>query len=208
MKRAQRAYAKAIRKGTSEGEAMSVLCAEEAKAVLEMLNRLGYGGSRKMPPARQRLELEVMVHERDESASLNFFRLFMAQQKGKPLDQMFSRKGRQRSLKEAEELRWRHIDELRDALKARDAAYEWLSLYYGRLELVKKYNEFVKVQFDEGLDNDAKVTYMSLLIAQIATRTGRSNEEVLEEYNEFIQSLGLDVASAAIDVGDDGEKEE
>jgi hypothetical protein len=204
VRRAARTYAKTVSKGGSEGEAMSVLCAEEAKAVLDMLKRLGYGGGRRKAPTRQRLELEVMVHERDESASINFFRLFLAQQKGKPLDQYFSKKGRERTRGEAEALRWKHIDELRDALRARDATYQWLSRYFKRIELARKYTEFAKVQFDEALDNDAKVTFMALLIAQIAQRTGRSNEDVLAEYNELIQGLGLDVASAEIDVGGDG----
>ena len=115
----------------------------------------------------------------------------MAQQKGKPLDQYFSRKGRQRTRTEAEALRWKHIDELRDAFKARNAAHMWLSQYFKRIELAKKYTEFAKVQFDDSLDNEAKVTFMALLIAQIAQRTGRSNEDVLEEYNELIRSLGL-----------------
>jgi hypothetical protein len=79
----------------------------------------------------------------------------------------------------------------------------WLSQYFKRIELAKKYTEFVKVQFDDNLDNEAKVTFMALLIAQIAQRTGRSNEDVLAEYNELVQSLGLDVASAEIEVGDD-----
>jgi hypothetical protein len=201
LKRAQRKFERSVSSGTTEGEAMSVLCAEEAKAILEMLNRLGYGGDRKKAPARHRLELELRVHERDEDASINFFRLFMAQHKGQQLEQVFSRKGRERTKVEAEALRWKHIDELRASLQARDAAHAWLSQYFGRMEFRKKYREFARVQFDESLDDEAKVAYMSLLFTQIAQRTGRSKDDILSEYNEMVESLGLNVASAEIDVG-------
>jgi hypothetical protein len=200
VKKARRRFERAIREGKSEGESRQTLCAEEAKTVLEMLNRLGYGGQKRRAPARQRLELELMVHEKDEDASINFFRLFMAQRKEAPLDQYFSKRGRERTAREAEELRWRHIDELRAALAARNAVHRWLSQYFGRMELAKKYREFARVQFDKSLDNEAKVTYMSLLFAQIAQRTGCQKEEILEEYNEMVQTLGLDVGSGEIDM--------
>ena len=200
VRKAQRAFERSVASGTSEGEAMSELCVREASAVLELLKRLGYGGG-KLAPARDRLELEVMVHERDESPSINFFRLFLAQRKGIPVEQAFSRRGRERYLKEAEDLRWRHIEELGNALKARRAAHAWLSQYYGRLEIGKKYREFARVQFDKEMDDDAKVAYMSLLFAQIAQRTDRTPEDVLEEFNSLVSSLDISAAAAEIDLG-------
>jgi hypothetical protein len=200
IKRAQSKFQRTIAAGTTEGEATSVMCAEEAKAILDMLNRLGYGGDRKKAPARHRLELELQVHERDEGASINFFRLFMANRQEQALEQVFSRKGRERTKVEAERLRWTHIDELRASLQARKAAFEWMAQYFGRLELGKKYREFAKVQFDDTLDDEAKAAYMSLLFAQIAERTSRSKDDVLTEFNEMVQSLGLNVASAEIEL--------
>jgi hypothetical protein len=198
LKRGQRRFEKAIAKGTSQGEATTVLCIEEARAVLDMLKRLGYGSDQPKTPARDRLELELMVHERDESASLNFFRLFMAQQKGRPLEQMFSRKGRERTKEPAQGMRQQHMGELRTALNARNLAYEWLSQYYSRMELRKKYGEFTRVQFDKGLDDEAKAAYMALLFEQIANRSGRSTEEVLEEFNQMVEALGVEATPAEI----------
>lgn len=199
IRKAQRAFERSVASGTSEGEAMSDMCLQEATAVLELLKRLGYGGG-KMAPARDRLELELMVHERDESPSINFFRLFLAQQKDTPIGQAFSRRGRERTLQKAEELRWRHIEELTTALKARQAARAWLGQYYGRLEIGKKYREFTRVQFDKEMDDEAKVAYMSLLFSQIAQRSGRTPEEVLEEFNAMVAALGIGAASAEIDL--------
>jgi hypothetical protein len=207
LRATQRRFERAISSGTSEGEAMSVLCAEQARAVLDLLNRLGYGGDRKKAPARDRLELELKVHELDEDASINFFRLFMAQRKGRPLEQVFSRRGREQTFKEADALRFRHIDELRAALKARMTAREWLSRYYGRFELGRKYREFARVQFDTTLDDEAKAAYMALLLAQVAQRTGRTKEDVLSEYNEMVRSLGIH-ARAEIDLDAEGSEEE
>jgi hypothetical protein len=200
QKRALGAFERAVAKGTHEGEAMTVLCASEAKAVLDLLNRLGYGTGKNMARARDRLELELMVHERDVDASVNFFRLYMAQRKGTPLDQVFSKKGRKRTQEEAEALRDQHIEELTQALTARTAAYNWLARYFRRLELGKKYGEFTRVQFDEELDEQAKVAYLTLLFAQIAQRTGRSPDQVLDEFNEMVREAGLDVPTAEIEV--------
>jgi hypothetical protein len=214
LRKAQRNFEKALARGTTEGEAMSVLCAEEAKAVLEMLKRLGYGSEKPKTPARDRLELELMVHERDEDPSINFFRLFMAQQKGTPLEQVFSRKGRERTKEKAQAFRLQHINELTTALKARKLAYEWLSQYYGRMEIRKKYNEFARVQFDQSLDDEAKAAYMALLFEQIANRSGRTPDEMLEEFNSMVKVLGLEVPSAEIryeyedDGAEDGEGED
>jgi hypothetical protein len=206
-KRAFRQFEKTVAKGGSEGDAMSVLCATEAKAVLDLLNRLGYGTGKNMAKARDRLELELMVHERDADASVNFFRLYMAQKKGTPIDQVFSKRGRKRSQEDAEALRDQHIEELTQALTARTAAYNWLARYYRRFELAKRYGEFTRVQFDETLDDQAKVAYLTLLFAQIAQRTGRPPEEVLTEFNEMVSEAGLVVARAEIDV-DDGEEDD
>ena len=202
QKRAFSRYEKAVAKGTHEGEAMTVLCASEAKAILDLLNRLGYGTGKNMAKARDRLELELMVHERDADASVNFFRLYMAQRKGTPLDQVFSKRGRKRTQEEAEGLREKHIKELTQALTARTAAYNWLSKYYSRFELAKRYGEFTRVQFDEDLDDEAKVAYLTLLFAQIAQRTGRSPDEVMDEFNEMVREAGLDVES--VELEDDG----
>ncbi|NIS19385.1 MAG: hypothetical protein GWN89_05440 [Thermoplasmata archaeon] len=202
-KKAFRRFEKAVAKGVSEGDAMAVLCASEAKAVLDLLNRLGYGTGKNMARARDRLELELMVHERDEDASINFFRLYLAQKKGTPMDHVFTKRGRKRSQEEAEALRSEHIGELTQALNARTAAYSWLSRYYGRLELAKKYGEFTRVQFDESLDDQAKVAYLTLLFAQIAQRTGRTPDQVLDEFNEMVREAGLDVATAEIVVDED-----
>jgi hypothetical protein len=207
MRKAQKVFENSVTKGIHEGEAVSVMCAQEAKAILDMLNRLGYGGSKKMAKARDRLELELMVHERDSDASVNFFRLYMAQKRGKPLETMFSKRGRKRTQEEAEGMRLQHIKELTTALTARTAAYEWLSGYYSRLELAKKYGEFTRVQFDETLEDKAKVAYLTLLFAQIAQRTGRSPDEILEEFNQMVEDAGLEVSTATIDMKDvdDGE---
>jgi hypothetical protein len=198
QRRALRSFEKAVAKGASEGEAMTVLCASEAKAVLDLLNRLGYGTGKNMAKARDRLELELMVHERDVDASVNFFRLYMAQRKDAPLDQVFSKRGRKRSQEEAEALREQHIKELTQALTARTAAYNWLSRYYGRFELAKRYGEFTRVQFDESLDNEAKVAYLTLLFTQIAQRTGRSPDDVMDEFNEMVREAGLEVETAEV----------
>ncbi len=207
IRKAHRKFERSIRAGKSEGDAMSIMCAEQASIVLELLNRLGYGGDRKKAPARDRLELEIQVHTMDEDASINFFRLFLAQRKGKPLETVFSRRGRKRFQEGAEALRWQHIEELEMALKARNAAYAWLGQYYGRMELGKKYREFTRVQFDETMDADAKAAYMALLFTQIAKRTGRPPEEVLEEFNLMVTALELNVASVELEldnVSDEG----
>jgi hypothetical protein len=205
VRKAQRSFEHMVASGTSEGEAMNALCFDQAQAVLALLNRLGYGGDRKMAPARDRLELELQVHQLDEDVSINFFRLFLAQQRGTPLEQVFSRRGRERSYKDADALRWRHVEELETALNARRAAHAWLSQYYGRFEIGKKYREFTKVQFDQSLDEETKVTYMTLLFVQISQRSGRSSEDILEEYNLMVKALGIDAATAEIlmDEGDE-----
>jgi len=206
-RKALRKFERSIKAGKSEGDAISILCAEQASIVLEMLNRLGYGGDRKMAPARDRLELEIQVHMRDEDASINFFRLFLAQRKNRPLSTVFSRKGRQRFQERAEAARWQHIKELETTLKARNAAHAWLGQYFGRLELGKKYREFTRVQFDDTMDDEAKTAYMALLFAQISQRTGRPPEEVLEEFNMMVTALGIIVTSGELeldDVSDDG----
>lgn len=207
VRKAQRRFEQTVASGSSEGEAMTALCFDQAQAVLGLLNRLGYGGDRKMAPARDRLELELQVHQRDEDVSINFFRLFLAQQKGTPLQQVFSRRGRERTLKDADALRWHHMEELDTALKARKAAYAWLSQYYGRFEIGKKYREFSRVQFDKSMDDEAKVAYMTLLFAQVSQRSGRSPEEVLEEYNLMVKALGIDAGSAEI-LMDEGDEDE
>jgi hypothetical protein len=207
-KRAFRAFEKAVAKGASEGDAMAALCASEAKAVLDLLNRLGYGTGKNMAKARDRLELELMVHQRDEDASVNFFRLYLAQKKGTPLEQAFSKRGRKRNQEQAEELRAQHIKELTQALTARTAAHDWLSQYYSRLELAKKYGEFTRVQFDEDLDDQAKIAYLTLLFAQIAQRTGRTPDEVMDEFNKMVEDAGLDaVAADVLDENDVGNGE-
>ena len=205
-KRALRAFEKMVAKGVHEGEAFSTMCASEAKAVLDLLNRLGYGTGKNMAKARDRLELELMVHERDEDASVNFFRLYMAQKKGTQLDQVFSKRGRKRTQEEAEGLRHEHIKELTQALTARTAAYNWLSRYFSRFELAKKYGEFTRVQFDETLDDQAKVAYLTLLFAQIATRTGQTPDEIMEEFNQMVEEAGLDVVQAEVVVDEDDEE--
>ena len=126
LKRAKQKFETAIHKGGSEGDAMQVMCAEEAQAVITLLDRLGYGGNRKKAPSRDRLDLEIKVHELDESASINFFRVFLAQRKNMGLDRVFSRRGKKDTLEDAEALRRRHIDELTGALHARNAALAWL----------------------------------------------------------------------------------
>jgi hypothetical protein len=209
-RKAHQKFERSIKAGKSEGDAISIMCAEQASIVLELLNRLGYGGDRKMAPARDRLELEIQVHTRDEGASINFFRLFLAQRKNRPLDTVFSRKGRKRFQERAEAFRWQHIKELETALKARNAAYAWLGRYYGRMELGKKYREFTRVQFDDTMAADAKAAYMALLLTQIAQRSGRSPEEVLEEFNLMVTALGIGVASTELvldDVSDEGIKD-
>ncbi|UCC94144.1 MAG: hypothetical protein JSW25_05650, partial [Thermoplasmata archaeon] len=69
-------------------------------------------------------------------------------------------------------------------------------------ELAKRYGEFTRVQFDESLDDEAKVAYLTLLFAQIAQRTGRPPEEILEEFNEMVSEAGLDVVTAEIAIDD------
>jgi hypothetical protein len=202
-KRAFRLFEKAVAKGGSEGDAMSALCAGEAKAVLDLLNRLGYGTGKNMAKARDRLELEKMVHERDKDASVNFFRLYLAQKKGTALDQVFSKRGRKRNQEKAEALRDEHIKELTQALTARTAAFNWLGLYYSRFELAKRYGEFTRVQFDETLDDQAKVAYLTLLFAQIAQRTGRPADEILTEFNKMVTDAGLEVVKADIKTDDE-----
>jgi hypothetical protein len=206
-KGALRDFEKAVAKGVHEGKAFSALCASEAKAVLDLLNRLGYGTGKNMAKARDRLELELMVHERDIDASVNFFRLYLAQKRDTPLENVFSKRGRKKNQETAEGLRLQHIRELTQALTARTATYNWLSRYYGRFELAKKYGEFTRVQFDETLDDKAKAAYLTLIFAQIAQRTGRSPEDILREFNEMVEDADLDVVTADIDV-DDGDDED
>jgi len=185
----------------------AVLCANEAKVVLDLLNRLGYGTGKNMAKARDRLELELMVHERDVDASVNFFRLYLAQKKDLPIDQVFTRRGRKRSQEEAEALRAEHMTDLNQALTARTAAHSWLSLYFSRTELGKKYGEFTRVQFDETLENKAKAAYLTLLFAQIAQRTGRTPEKVLAEFNRMVEAAGLEVVQAEVDEDEDENEE-
>ena len=203
LRKAQRRFERDVARGVHEGEAMSTLCAQEAKAVLDLLNRLGYGTGKNMAKARDRLELELMVHERDADVSVNFFRLYLAQRRDQSLDQAFSKRGRKRNQEEAEGLREQHIKELTQALTARTAAYTWLSRYYGRFELAKRYGEFTRVQFDESLDDQAKVAYLTLLFAQISQRSGKSPDQVLDEFNQMVREAGLEVRTADIDLDDE-----
>ena len=202
QRRALKRFERAVAKGVSQGDAMAVLCASEAKAVLDLLNRLGYGTGKNMARARDRLELELMVHERDIDASVNFFRLYLAQKRDRPLDQVFTKRGRKRSQEEAEALRQEHVRELENALTARTAAYGWLSRYFGRFELAKKYGEFTRVQFDDTLEDEAKVAYLTLLLAQIAQRTGRTPDRVLDEFNDMVREAVMEVATTEITVDD------
>jgi hypothetical protein len=187
--RAQRRFEKRLKEGSTEGEAASMLCAEEAQAVISMLRRLGYGGGKLRGRARDRVELELQVHELDVDVSLNFFRAYLAQRKDQELVDVFSRKGRERTKGKADEIRLRHIQELRASLRARELVREWLGLYYGRLELGKKYREFSRIQFDDKLDEDARLSYLGLLITQLANRSGRPREEILAEYQELAKAL-------------------
>ena len=187
--RAQRRFEKRLKAGSTGGEAASTLCAEEAQAVISMLRRLGYGGGKLRGRARDRVELELQVHELDVDVSLNFFRAYLAQRKDLELVDVFSRKGRERTKAKADEIRLRHIEELRASLKARELVRQWLGLYYGRLEVGKKYREFSRIQFDDKLDEGARLSYLSLLITQMANRSGRPREEVLAEYQELARSL-------------------
>ncbi len=189
VRRAQRAFERRIQEGMTEGEALSSQCAEEAQAVIRMLRRLGYGAGRLRGRARDRLELELQVHERDPDVSLNFFRVYLAQQNGMDLHEVFSRKGRERFKGKAEELRERHVKELRSTLAAREAVRAWLARYFGRFELGRKYREFCRIQFDESLDEGAKLSYMSLLITQIANRSGRERGEVLAEWTALARAI-------------------
>jgi hypothetical protein len=189
LRRAQRRFEKRLKEGSTEGEAASALCAEEAQAVITMLRRLGYGGGRLRGRARDRVELELQVHELDVDVSLNFFRAYLAQRKDTDLHEVFSRKGRERTKAKADEIRQRHIQELQAAMKARELVREWLGLYYGRLELGKKYREFSRIQFDDKLDEGARLSYLSLLITQMANRCGRPREEILAEYQELARVL-------------------
>jgi len=189
LRRAQRAFGRRIQEGMTEGEALSSQCAEEAQAVIQMLKRLGYGGGKPRGRARDRLELELQVHERDVDVSLNFFRVYLAQQKGKDLHEVFSRRGRERFKGQAEALHERHIKELRAALTAREAVRSWLAMYFGRFELGRKYREFCRIQFGESMDDETKLSYISLLITQIANRTGRAREEVLVEWTALARAI-------------------
>ena len=187
--RAQRRFEKRLKAGSTGGEAASTLCAEEAQAVISMLRRLGYGGGKLRGRARDRVELELQVHELDVDVSLNFFRAYLAQRKDLELVDVFSRKGRERTRAKADEVRLRHIQELRASLKARDLVREWLGLYYGPLELGKKYKEFSRIQFDDKLDEGARISYLGLLITQMANRSSRPREEILAEYQELARAL-------------------
>ena len=189
LRRAQRRFEKRLKEGSTEGEAASALCAEEAQAVISMLRRLGYGGGKLKGRARDRVELELQVHELDVDVSLNFFRAYLAQRKDLELVDVFSRKGRERTKAKADEIRLRHIQELKAAMKARELVREWLGLYYGPMELGKKYREFSRIQFDDKLDEGARLSYLSLLITQMANRSGRPREEILAEYQELARAL-------------------
>lgn len=194
LRRAQRAFERRIQEGMTEGEALSSQCAEEAQAVIQMLKRLGYGGGRPKGRARDRIELELQVHERDTDVSLNFFRVYLAQQKGKDLHEVLSRRGRERFKGQVEDLHERHIKELRASLTAREAVRAWLAMYFGRFELGRKYREFCRIQFGESVDDGTKLSYISLLVTQISNRTGRAREEVLAEWTALaraISSAGL-----------------
>lgn len=209
LKKAQRRFEKDVAKGTTEGEAMSTLCAEEAQALMSLLRRLGYGGDRRKAPARDRMELELMVHELDPDVSHNFFRVFLAQQKDKTLLEVFSRRGRERTLKEVEELRLRHIRELSNALRAREAIVAWLSQYFKGLELRKRYTELTRMQFDDSIDEEVRLSYLSLLFAQIAEKTGRERGDVLREYEAVCKALVQPEAGAGDEVdGEEGSEEE
>jgi hypothetical protein len=202
LRRAQRRFERSIQEGTTEGEALSTLCAEEAQAVITMLRRLGYGGGRLRGRARDRIELELQVHERDADVSLNFFRVYMAQDKDLELSEVLSRKGRERTKDRAEALRRQHMAELKATLRARAAMHAWLAMYYGRFELGKKYRELCRVQFDPELDDEARLSYVGLLVSQIANRTGRPRREVLEEYKALARRV-LSGAEGGESAGDE-----
>ncbi len=189
MKKAMRNFERRIRQGATEGQAAQVQCAEEAQAVINLLKRLGYGADRPRGSTTQRLELELQVHQLDKEASLNFFRLFLAQRKGLPLDQVFSRKGRVETLEKAEKIRAKHIEELKRTVEARKAVKGWLDLYYGPMEATKKYREFARLHFDPSIDSETRLSYLSLLITQMAERSGRDREELLEEYKALAKGL-------------------
>jgi hypothetical protein len=207
MKKALRNFEKRIRQGATEGQATQVQCAEEAQAIINLLKRLGYGADKPRGSTTQRLELELQVHELDKEASINFFRLFLAQRKGMPLDRVFSRKGRVETLEKAEKIRAKHIEELKRTVEARKAVKGWLDLHYGPMEARKKYREFARLHFDPSIDGQTRLSYLSLLITQMAERSGRDREELLEEYKALAEGL-LSPEPEMEEGEDEGEGEE
>jgi hypothetical protein len=105
--------------GGDEEEALAVQCAEEALAVVSLLQGLGKGGTDPdQVRSSGRYVLELQVHVRDAEVSRNFFRLAKAADGKEPLDALFSREGRTASTEAAEARRVERVEDLREAIEA------------------------------------------------------------------------------------------
>jgi len=103
--------------GKDEEEALLQKAAEEALALIELLQDLGYGSREREGHGVDAIDLELKVHDSYQDASRNLFRCIIAARKGSALGEALTRKGRLDSGEEAEELRTGHVGAIRAALE-------------------------------------------------------------------------------------------
>ena len=119
VKRAKKGAQLSIRRGAEEDEALAVLCAEEALAVVSLLQGLGRTKQQRgAGRSSGRYELELQVHASDAEISRNFFRLVLAEDGREHLDDVFTRDGRRRTKDAAEARRQERVEDLRDVIEA------------------------------------------------------------------------------------------
>jgi hypothetical protein len=103
--------------GRDEEESLLLKAAEEALALVELLQDLGYGSGGTEGHGADAVDLELSVHDGHRDASRNLFRCIIAARQGSSLRDALSMRGRLDTAEEAEALRTEHVARLRKALR-------------------------------------------------------------------------------------------
>ncbi len=103
---------------------------EEALAMVKLMKALGYGSRDREGHGLDAVDLELAAHLTHPDASRSYFRAVIANRRGIPLTQVFSKEGRLKSREEAESLRREHVERLCDALGEEPEAELFLSPDY------------------------------------------------------------------------------
>jgi hypothetical protein len=110
--------------GRDEEESLLLKAAEEALALAELLQDLGYGSREKERYGVDAVDLELEVHNGHKDASRNLFRCIIAERQGSSLRAILSKRGRLDTAEEAEEMRTEHVARLRAALEVEEEKEE------------------------------------------------------------------------------------